>query len=305
MRIIGAGLAGLLAAQYFPHASIIEASPKPDTHKALLRFRSDKIARFLGIDFLPVTVRKGIWLNGRFIDPDIRVANWYAQKVIGSLADRSIWNLDPVTRYIAPEWLIEELIARCGDRITWGLEAGKEILDLGEDLISTIPLKFWATAFDLGSTPPFAYQPIAVRRYRIPSANVYQTVYFPAPDQLLYRASITKDILICEYIGRVDDPVFDDSVLDAFGLAGKWIEPMDNTAREFGKIRAIDNEWRRSFIYWLTNKHHVYSLGRYGTWRNILLDEVFSDLEQIQRLLRTGNKYDRLLNVINPFNKEA
>ena len=103
--IVGAGLAGLIAAHAWPQATVLEAAPKPRAgHRALLRFRSEAVGRLTGIEFRRVTVRKGIWADGAYQHPAIRWANLYAQKVVNRLAgDRSIWNLETSERFIAPE----------------------------------------------------------------------------------------------------------------------------------------------------------------------------------------------------------
>jgi hypothetical protein len=121
-RIAGAGLAGLLAAHAWPQAEVFEPQSEPRAnHKALLRFRSQAVAHLVGIEFREVVVRKGIW-EGHYVAPSIESANHYSAKILGGRieGDRSIWNLEPVTRYIAPETLYEQLVESVGARIHWG-----------------------------------------------------------------------------------------------------------------------------------------------------------------------------------------
>ena len=57
--IVGAGLTGLIAAHAWPQALVVEAVSGPTgSHHALLRFRSDAVARLTGVEFRRVTVRK-------------------------------------------------------------------------------------------------------------------------------------------------------------------------------------------------------------------------------------------------------
>ena len=80
--IVGAGLAGLLAAHAWPGASLVEAAARPtEVHKAVLRFRTRNVANLVGIEFRAVRVHKGIWQSTKFVEPNIRSANLYAQKV--------------------------------------------------------------------------------------------------------------------------------------------------------------------------------------------------------------------------------
>ena len=73
VRIIGAGMAGLLAGSMFRgQAQIYESAPSlPNNHHALLRFRSDGISNHLNIPFQAVDVVKIVGrrmgVNGSFI----------------------------------------------------------------------------------------------------------------------------------------------------------------------------------------------------------------------------------------------
>ena len=287
MVIFGAGLAGLLAGCMFQNAHIQEASP-PNTnaHKALLRFRSRAVADAIGIEFRSVIVRKGIWHQNAFHSPTIQLANWYAKKATGQLMDRSIWDLASVERFIAPEDLIEQLIERCKSRITWATPLDKLPHPSGGPYISTIPMSTMATIAQdawpkIGVQQYFNFQPIEVKRWRIHGADVFQTVYIPDPSTNLYRVSITKDLVIAEYMKKVDDYDF----WKAFGLYSSDAEPLEVTRQRFGKIAPINDQWRKGFMFNLTNQNSVYSLGRFATWRNILLDDVVKDINIIKRML--------------------
>lgn len=288
MRIFGAGLAGLLAGCHFPHATIIEAGPSTQAgHRAVLRFRSSVVGDSVGIEFRRVRVRKGIWSNDAYCAPNIRLANQYSLKVIGSLADRSIWDLEPVDRYIAPETFQAQLVERIGNRIHWGQAVTKEgLLELslsGSVLLSTIPLSILAHWFS-ANAPTFQYAPIFVKRYRLKSADVFQTVYFPDPTTSLYRVSITGNLVIAEYSRVIDEFDF----WPALGLPPSESSPIEISTQRFGKILPVEDAWRKAFIFSLSQKYNLYSLGRYGVWRNLLLDDVVQDISKIKKLIHTS-----------------
>jgi len=294
MVIYGAGLAGLLAGCVFQAATIHEASPPhTTTHRALLRFRSKAVADAVGIEFRPVCVRKGLWYQNAFHPPTIQLANWYSRKVTDQLLDRSIWDLSSVERYIAPENLIEQLIDRCSTRIQWNSPLTAMPAKGDGPVISTIPMSLM-----VGMTPPplpppvFRFQPIIVRRWRVPTADVYQTVYIPDPNTSLYRVSITRDLVIAEYMREADDYDF----WRAFGLTGDEATPLEVTRQRFGKIAPIEDRWRKQFMFHLTQTYGMYSVGRFATWRNILLDDVIHDLAIIKRMIN-ANLYDHYLGV--------
>lgn len=300
MKIIGAGLAGLIAANIFQDAEVFERGPESQiTHRALLRFRSDAVGKAVGIDFKPVTVHKGIWIaGGRFVKPTIQWANIYSRKVIGRLADRSIWNMEPATRWIAPEDFAERLAARCRGRILWDTpwDFGAH-MELGaEQTISTMPLSEMrglpalAGEFD---AMRFASAPIVVRRWRVPRADVYQTVYFPEMNLDLYRASITGDLLIAEYMAEDPNELKtneeDRVMFGAFGMTESMCEPLGVASQRFGKIAPTDERLRRALVLALTQRFNIFSLGRFATWRNILLDDVLDDITVLKRLINSDS----------------
>lgn len=291
--IAGAGLAGLLAAHAWPQAELFEAESYPRAnHKALLRFRSQDVAQLVGVEFHPVTVRKGIWVD-RNVGPTPQLANWYSFKVLGSAeADRSIWNLDPVQRYIAPETLYEQLIDAVGRRILWGQPF--DYRANSAPVVSTAPLPVVLKSIGMPTQAPLQRAPIVVRRFRVPRCKVYQTLYFPHPATPVYRASITGDLLIVEAVqGR---EVGDRELSEVFAAFGLMVsaEPLDTVRQEYGKIVPLPSGERGALLSRLTTQHKVFSLGRFATWRNVLLDDVVHDIAVIRRLLRSSEYETRL-----------
>lgn len=289
--IVGAGLAGLIAAHALPRHSIVEASPEPTAnHKALLRFRSAAVGELTGIEFKPVTVRKGIWMDGGWQQPNIRAANYYSRKVLNQLMDRSIWKLDSATRYVAPEDLYERLIDSVGHRISWNTKA--DYRDKSEPIISTAPMPIVLRELGLELGETFHRAAITVRRFLVPGANIYQTVYYPTLEHSMYRASMTGDLLICEFAGEPDGN-WHSELFEAFALPDT-VTPIESVTQSYGKIAPIDNGKRKAVIAQLTADHNVFSLGRFATWRNILLDDVVHDIAVVKQLLNATH-YERRL----------
>jgi hypothetical protein len=290
LLIAGAGLAGLIAGHIFPQAQIIERSEGPGAmHQALLRFRSDEVSRVTSIPFTAVSVRKGIFHEGDFRAPSIRLANMYSMKVAGKLLNRSIWGLDPVTRHIAPSDFYERLLAHLGHRITWGQDLSDHLSQLHDPIISTAPMPSLLEAVGIELDVEFRKAPITVSKFRV-DGSVFQTIYYPGDSTEVYRASITGDTLIIESMGDVGAEDLE-MVVDSFGIS-QVLEPLGRTSQRFGKIAPIDNKVRKEIIYRLTTQHQVYSVGRFATWRNILLDDVVKDLRVVRSMIEQQDVYE-------------
>lgn len=288
--IVGAGLAGLIAAHAWPTATVLESAPKPRSgHRALLRFRSEAVGRLTGIEFRKVTVRKGLWAEDGFRAPSIRWANLYAQKVTGRvLGDRSVWSLDTVERFIAPDTFYEQLVDAVGARIHWNTHAS---FNTGQLLVSTAPLPVVLRALDLPVPVEFPRAAINVTRWRVPGADAFQTVYFPERMTSVYRASITGDVLIVESMSTLDETDTYE-VERAFGIRLDQCDPLEAVEQKYGKIAPVDDAVRKQVLFRLTHDHNIYSLGRFATWRNVLLDDVVDDITAIKRLLKSNSAYD-------------
>jgi hypothetical protein len=309
--IIGAGLAGLLAACKFPDATIYEAGLRGEKHKAVLRFRDKSVSELTGIPFKEVTVRKEIYFNGKVSNECmISLANMYSRKVAGIYQDRSIWDLAPVTRYIAPDNFYDRLVdihLACGVKIYW--KAPLSVMyktNRAINYINTAPLP---VIMDMVGMPKaefnFDKSAIHVDRYRLPKgSDVYQTIYFPQSNLRVYRASITGDVLTVESLGGDPKEHFEwpsnkreelSIIMDAFGLDRYHaLETIDSIDQNYGKIVDLPRNQREAILYELTREFNIFSLGRFATWRNLLLDDVVKDLKVIERLM-TASSYGREL----------
>lgn len=299
MLIIGAGLSGLIAAHAFPQASIIERNAPRQNHKALLRFRSEAVAHITNIPFQKVTVRKGIYDTNthQLVPPNISLANQYSEKVVYDYADRSIWHTETAERFVAPENFYELLLNAVGNRVEWEIDYAPEKHNVNFPIISTIPLGAYSVM--LGVDAEFRRKPIKVHRFRITGADVYQTIYFPRRHYRIFRASITKDLLIVESKPTQGIPELMEhemrDIADAFGIDLSRIADYDSEDQEFGKIAPVPEPLRRSMVRRLTTEYGIYSLGRFATWRNILLDDVVHDIDVIKQLIKADDYDARLI----------
>lgn len=300
MMIAGAGLAGLIAGHVFPNAMIFEQHEAPkEVHRAVLRFRSDAVSLITGIPFRRVTVRKGVWSGSQFVAPTIALANAYSVKCTGRVLPRSIWAIEPVERFIAPEDLHQQLIGACWQRIFWGAKADDALRD-GTPIVSTIPMHTALAAWLPTDTVPsieFARAPIYVQRWLLDDCDVHQTIYFPDANTSTYRASITGNLLIVESMSELNCLSLME-VQAAFGILDIKSREAGHAKQSYGKIAPIDERLRKEFIHRLSTEADVYSVGRFATWRNILLDDVVKDLRIVKSMIEQNDTYNRKLRSI-------
>jgi hypothetical protein len=298
MYIIGAGMAGLIAGHVFRRHTpmIIEAQAElPRNHEALLRFRSSRVGEATGVQFKKATVRKGVVYKDQYIEaPNIFTANMYSRKVIGEVRGRSIWNLDAAERWIAPPDFTEQMMGPLNFQFNTKVDdiGALRILAASGPVISTIPMPVLMNIVGWNDKPRFGSLPIWSTQLEVmePIIDVYQTIYYPDPDVPYYRASMTGNRLIVEYCR---EPSGDDTnaILADFGIIG-WgaIEPPTPKKQMLGKIAPINDDARKDFIYTMTREFNVYSLGRFATWKQVLLDDVLDDCKVIERLIAAEGK---------------
>jgi|TARA_R110000824_G_scaffold329881_1_gene516646 hypothetical protein len=304
--IFGAGLAGLLSGNILRNFNpkIWEAqSSLPNNHEALLRFRTDRVGTSCAIPFQKVDVNKAVkYGNELSTVPDLFLSNLYSQKVTGGIWSRSINNLSPASRYIAPLDLISQMSEGC--EIECGRPLSSEFLeehkafDSDVPIISTIPMPALMKIIDWGEVPEFKSQKIWTQRATIesPECGVYQTIYYP--DKLVshYRASVVGQTVIVESICEPDrhaGQAIMEILRDDFGIEARRLTDIHSGVQRYGKIMPIDEGIRQRFIFEMTTRYNLYSVGRFATWRQLLLDDVVEDIQKVEQFIRGNSDYRR------------
>lgn len=298
-RIFGAGLAGLIAARMLSDRKPVvyeRQKELPNNHAALLRFRDNTVSLATNVPFQRVQVLKGIHGSENPVSDAVR----YSKKVTGGYSNRSISNLDPAERYIAPSDLISRLAS------TANINFDVEFMDWSHNLardhppvISTIPMPQMMDIFEWKDKPEFVVQEGWTVRAQIDpycDCNLNCTVYFPG-DEPFYRASVTGRTLMVEGVGK---PKYSANtiVLEAAGPMGLGInfKGMTIKSSKYQKIADLKPDERESakrFIMWLSDKHNIHSLGRFATWRpKLLLDDIPNDVRVIARLIDGRVNYE-------------
>ncbi|EPL5873800.1 hypothetical protein PBZ58_005027 [Klebsiella pneumoniae] len=294
MNIIGAGLTGLIAAYAFKDAVIHEYLKEPRVHKAVLRFRTEEVSKLTGIPFKKVLVHKAVAYGGAFVTPNLLHMNHYSLKVAGGYYERSIGNLEPSVRYIAPLDFHQQMIDHHKDRIFFGSDV--PLTEMTTPVISTLPLNVLVDKFKLDAQLPkeaLHSNPIYVTTVDVTHCDLYQTIYFPELSNPVYRASITGNQIIIESMLTIGQDRIKD-VIKTFGISGGWTITSLNFEQKIGKFNPLEENYRKQLMYDITTALGIYSLGRHATWRKILLDDVVNDIQRIESMLKTS-AYDRML----------
>lgn len=304
MVIVGAGMAGLLAANMLrSRSSIMESAESlPNNHSAVLRFRTSVVSDVLGIEFRKVRVMRAVksWRN------PLADALSYSYKCNGVADLRSIAHADGsiVDRWVAPP----DLIARMADMLPTGticlgapfteammMDAARR----REPVISTMPMP---VAMKLlrweGEQPDFRYRHGCNILVSLQDVAAWASLYVPDPTYLGSRVSLMGDQMVIECPGcdaedmmKKDDQfgAVEEMVTEALamvGLPGTCAKQYELRPQRYAKIMPINEQIRKNFIMWASTTFSFYSLGRFATWRpSLLLDDVVHDVRVIQRMI--------------------
>jgi hypothetical protein len=262
------------------------------------------VSRETLLPFRKVRVLKAVKSDGRLrATASIKDSNQYAFKVTGEVASRSIWDLAPVDRYVAPEdflsGMARDVILRMGMPLTRETLASfsgqREVA-----VISTIPMPKLMELVGW-ETPGFTWRPVwsYAIDFRRPHVEVYQTIYYPDPSVPYYRASLTGNQMIVEFMEDPSDLPIEtlNDVRKDFGLPDgiKGNFPSVAKRQEYGKLLPIAAETRHEFITAMTDQYNLYSVGRFATWRQILLDDVVQDVRKVEQMITQRSRYLRRL----------
>lgn len=311
IHIVGAGMAGLLAGCMLgKDTRVFEQSDQiPNNHKAILRFRSSIVGDTLNIQFRKVRMMKAIhpWAN------PVADQMAYSRKANGSFRLRSAVSAtgEIEDRYIAPADLISQMASRVHDiklSHEYAVWSSATKTDSVKAVISTIPMPTLMSLLEypLRERCSFGHSEGLVLTATIQDCDSYCTVYDPDPTSIVTRASITGNKMIVETVARSKlrslsaSDLSDQDIAKAvvaratflLGIMGAKPIDCELSRQRYAKILPIDEEIRRRFIMWASEKHGIYSLGRFACWRpGLLLDDVVSDVRKIVRLINGETAY--------------
>ena len=309
--IVGAGLAGLLAAAIMRDRvfKVIESQPKlPNNHTAVMRFRSRAVADATNIPFRRVPVAWAVQHKQGYNDlAKAMMYSWNCTRTYDPT--RSIARFLPGLfldhRYVSPLNLPSLLANKVMAPIDYGMIFG-DFSPGDRPIISTMPMPV------LGKKLGYKFQSrfisrsgtnyVTTIRHKDDSRgeiDCYATLYNPFGE--ISRLTITGNKLIAEsYSDSIAEDYWVSGFMSrCFGLdmnEGVDFGDMKVHRQRYAKIVPIEEEERRHFIRWATREHNVYSLGRYATWRpGLLLDDLVQDVRLITEMIWGGRDGENLI----------
>jgi hypothetical protein len=291
INIIGAGMAGLLAANMLRRheVTVYEKQEKlPNNHHAVLRFRTSKVGELLGIPFRQVMMMK-TYLR---VENPVADSLSYSKKCTGLYkSDRSIFDLASGShidvRYVAPPNLVEQMSKNIN--IKYGEQSS---FDKELPTISTVPMPELMKVLNYPNYIKFENIPGIVITANVIGCDAYVSVYFPGPE-LYSRASITGDQIMIEFPNVFEIPAefHLETVFRQLGVSDSLVTNVQKRNQDYFKITEIPDSDRKRFQRWASVNHNIFSLGRYATWRpKLLLDDLIEDVNNIEKWIVGGNK---------------
>lgn len=303
IKILGAGLAGLLAYNFFKNEEVIiyEKCKKENflsNHNALLRLKKDELPRMLGIDYIKIEIEKNYLYNDKlYTSPNIRMLNEYSLKVSDKIEKRSIRD----------DYGNERIMFDLSDidpkkyPILFDSEINTKN-DIGDFdyCISTLPMNINSKIFNIKSHLEMKSKPIYVYYiYLNIKTEINQTIYICSKEDSAYRATLQNNIIILEGLSEIDKTYLF-YYCGFFGIYRNMIMKIEKRTQDNGKISDMDDIKRKTFLYNLTSKQNVFSLGRYAVWKTkLMLDDLLDDLYKIKRMMSVNKeviKYENKLN---------
>lgn len=289
--IVGAGMAGLLAGCMIRDHVIVEAQPHlPNNHHSILRFRSSVVGDVVGIPFKKVRMMKCVhpWQN------PVADQLSYSYKTNGTAQLRSAVTAtgELSDRFIAPPDFIKKMSDMC--TVQLGTLFDPSSWAEGQPIISTMPMPLLMNMLGWREPPEFKTHKGFVLQCSVRSVDAYCTVYDPDPASAISRVSITGDRLIAELSWPQEASKVLARATDLLGLPDRLVitDIGGVVEQQYAKILPINEDVRKKFIMWATERFGIYSLGRFATWRpGLLMDDIVNDVRVIQRLINGGSSY--------------
>jgi hypothetical protein len=205
-------------------------------------------------------------------------------------------------RFIAPPDFVARLAKQSEGKFHFGKTLISAIRENAgrESIISTVPMFILMDALGYEKKLPFNFKMGTVITCDLgPEFDICATVYIPDPETPVYRVSITESKLIieCSKSSLVKSDIESNIIRACISIGiAMFTDYVIGNAKakimQYSKISPIDDGERKRFIMWATERHKIYSLGRFATWRpGMLLDDLVKDVRVIQKMEKGNTQH--------------
>lgn len=328
-HILGAGWAGMIAAEFWPTAQIYERDPQAatltGTTGAFIRCRNPNAAMILQAPCRNVAVHRAVanatWDTHTNVQP--LDAALYARKTApcGVLSARSIHSCtsraamgNGAERYLL---LPDDLVAarqRANTRVRYGATSGdvSEVLcgaTPAVPVVSTLPLDLTLRHLGTNFRAPLRPERTTARggfvletELRACGVDFCWTVYVPSSNTEISRITITGGRAIVEVMPPEGGTEYGTDSIEAFAAHALFqlfnVMPEDIVQWNWHRVHKIAATpeyvaWAHEVVYRLSVERGIYSLGRAATGRRgVTVDDLPQDCRVINKLLRARSACD-------------
>jgi hypothetical protein len=241
-----------------------------------------------------------VWDGKQFkLHVTIQDVNQYGLKIFGT-GQLKISNIQNISSHPVLPIRLQELEGRVCSGIAFSRIASKVVAINKEDhelqtsdydvigydyLISTIPLPMLLSLCQVKHNLSFRNYPIWAGAVSLGyNSSCYQVLMNTDHCGASTRMSLMDDTL---FIEANDDELNDhDSALieQAFGLT-VYPESVNLGEIKPGRIDPLPRSVRKPLLHWLTEKHDIFTLGRYGAWVYKVANDVWEDTTFLAKLI--------------------
>lgn len=291
--IVGGGISGEMMASRLnmvhPSLScVIVDSPSEQNHPFHLHRTISEIESLRAIK--SVVLRNNIYSESGFSDkPNALEACDYSRKTLGRIQITNCNRLEDSTIFPISK---EELIKRMSE-VSFNTQRvlGKishisveskvvQIKDSSEEisykyLISTIPLPIFLGIANIFCSIDFSYTPFYTAKHSFGyDTGVYHIIYNAHKKCNITRTTLLGD---CVFVESNSNSLTDWDKSYFKSLYGvNVIEKELNTIFP-GRFNLIPQDKRKSLLHWITQKHDIMCLGRFGAWTFKVANDVWDD----------------------------
>lgn len=287
--IIGAGISGKMISKrismQFPELTValVDKGAEDATHP----FHLHKL-----IPEMPslASIRKVKFFQGVYADegfknvPSIEDANQYALKVFNKIQITNCHNCrDSEIFVISKSDLLDAFTEKThvcvSDTISSVDRIAKICRGMKDDysykyLINTIPLPIFLKIAEVYSGLSFENTPFYTAKYEFAEpTSLFQMLYNAASGCKISRTTLLDQHLFIEAVGPKYSTKDTSFMYDTYGLVNlPELKPLYP-----GRFNILPAKERKSLFYWLTEKHDIFCIGRYGAWTHKVANDVWDD----------------------------